>query len=123
MRLPLGLVFSENLALRVVPNIPDLGEATNIKLLSTELRHDGDATGGQMQMEESSSYEPLGWLCQDYTLRITSIRSSAASRAPSTLAVALRRIEFGSLRLADNIYLYLAISRFFITQTSSLHTL
>lgn len=49
LRIPFGLVFREDLALRVVTNVTDIGETANIELCSTELGHDDDcriAMGG-----------------------------------------------------------------------------
>lgn len=39
--LPLRLIFREDLALRVVTNVTDLGEAADVELCRAELRHDG----------------------------------------------------------------------------------
>jgi hypothetical protein len=41
-RIPLGLILGVDLPLCVVANVADLGEAPDVELGSTELRHDGD---------------------------------------------------------------------------------
>ena len=40
-RIPFRLVFSKDLALCVIANVADLGEAANVELCGAELRHDG----------------------------------------------------------------------------------
>lgn len=44
-RVPFGLVLCEDLALCVVANIADLGEAANVELCGAELGHDGGSGG------------------------------------------------------------------------------
>jgi len=45
-RIPFRLVLSEDLALCVVANGADLGEAANVELCGAELRHDGGGRTG-----------------------------------------------------------------------------
>lgn len=40
--IPFGLVLREDLALRVVANVADIGEAANVELCGAELGHDDD---------------------------------------------------------------------------------
>lgn len=48
--IPLWLIFRVHLPLGVVANVADLGEAPNVELSRTELRHDG---GGGCQLPVS----------------------------------------------------------------------
>jgi len=41
-RIPFGLVLREDLALRVVANVTDIGVAADVELCGTELGHDDD---------------------------------------------------------------------------------
>lgn len=47
-RIPLRLVLGEDLALRVVANVADDGEAPDVELLCAELGHGNDVGGVQL---------------------------------------------------------------------------